>query len=230
MNAIAISMPSSVLVALAGYSVIKALLTAIPQFLSPFIAEVLRCILHPSNFAKTLKRDLRDVGVTSEEIRVLLPERLELRVIIPEILRQFDSVVVLGKDSVKAYFSLLNATVKAITRDQVAIEAPQLLEFFVASLGLRERGILSNVSVLDLDIIPVASGFADAGAYYSLKNLWTIIQSGVEINSVEEEIAQCFLVLALKLNDAMFRPFFFRLMEWATREDAKSISMCCIVY
>ncbi|KAF4545397.1 Ssu processome component [Lasiodiplodia theobromae] len=105
--------------------------------------------------------------------------------------RNWDSAVNAGFPAPKEHLSMLHTALETRPKSVVGKSAQTLFSFFLKAFDLRRTQLQSTSD--------------DAEESETLS----------EINELEEQINAVALTMVMKLNDASFRPFFVRLVEWA---------------
>ncbi|KAF9385202.1 HEAT repeat-containing protein 1 [Podila verticillata] len=180
---------NSVLLQLAVVSHLETLVKTLPQFVSPYVTQILSGTLHPV-LAGYEGSDASKLQILDKN-KMLLTEmahHITPRILLPPMLGYYETAVKDGKDSLLALFDLVSQTINAMPRDVIAVNYKQIFKFFLGAFDFRR-----------------AYGHRDQ-------------KHSKSVAAIEEAVIQAFMQLVMKLNETLFKPLFLKTLDWATTE------------
>ncbi|KAG0335779.1 HEAT repeat-containing protein 1 [Podila humilis] len=181
---------NSVLLQLAVVSHLETVVKTLPQFVSPYVTQILSGTLHPV-LAGYEGSDASKLQILQKNKSLLaaMATHITPRILLPPMLGYYETAVKDGKDCLLALFDLVSQTIIAMPRDIIATNYKQIFKFFLGAFDFRRiHGHGKNQKAQE----------AVAG--------------------VEDAIIQAFMQLVMKLNETLFKPLFLKTLDWATTE------------
>ncbi|KAI9138419.1 hypothetical protein BKA69DRAFT_774326 [Paraphysoderma sedebokerense] len=191
-------------------STLEVIIECLPQFMSPYLPRILSSMFHTSLYVPpsyTAKQTSHDRIQTRERINQLITKLatfIQPRLLLPPIFQHYAKIIKQGKQSLIPYFTLVQETVKNMSRENIVLFNRQLFKFFLVSFDYRR--LCSKGDEISADV--------------------------EEIDEVEKSLLDAFVEMVFKLNENLFKPLFMKTVDWATvelttREDTSSTDVTC---
>ncbi|CAB3368383.1 Hypothetical predicted protein [Cloeon dipterum] len=198
-------------VLLASLALLQRLIETLPQFLSSFLQSILFEVCQVS----TIKEDRLSPKAflalehRIEKIRGLLSSKISLRVLLQPIHDAFNE---LSKSSdmmkaVKPLMAVLTAKFESMGSAEFSGYIADLTTFFLDVLELRSR-------------------------WESLDDVEMNKETRLVVSNAEEEVISALVTFVLKLQEPVFKPFFFKLFNWCreAQQELAHRSRCISFY
>ncbi|KAL0259357.1 snoRNA-binding rRNA-processing protein utp10 [Diplodia seriata] len=172
----------------AVYSLLSSIIERIPYIFSGSYLDSALQLSHKSAAAELSD----EADENRKQFYHLAARQIDAKDCFTALDRNWDSSVQAGFPAPKEHLSMLHTALEARPKSVVGKSAQTLFSFFFKAFDLRRTQLeKQNASDADED------------------------ETLTEINELEEQINSVALTMVMKLNDASFRPFFVRLVEWA---------------
>ncbi|ESP03635.1 hypothetical protein LOTGIDRAFT_224297 [Lottia gigantea] len=164
----------------------------LPQFLSPYLLDILHQVCRISYFADGDNPQRPQLKIRLQLVRHLLATSLPSRVILPCIFNCYDLLVT--TDWVRYIFvmSILKEHISEMKKEDLDSYQNQLLEFFYKAFDFRIK--YSQVIIKHF-------------------------KSG--IITIEDSVIPTMTSMVMKMSEASFRPMMFKVFDWCTRDNNK---------
>ncbi|KAK7534940.1 uncharacterized protein J3D65DRAFT_629488 [Phyllosticta citribraziliensis] len=171
----------------AVYALLCAILEHIPFMFSGHHLDSALQLSHKSAAADLSEED----DANRQQFYLLVAQQVDAKEMFGAAERNWDSAVQAGYPAPKEHLAALHRAIEMRSKSTVVKNAQQLFEFLIKAFDLR-RTKLMGTKVSDEDAEELIE----------------------EIGEVERQINAVAITTVMKLNDATFRPFFVRLVEW----------------
>ena len=164
------------------------------------VTEALPFMLSAKDLDASLTLSLKSSGIVSrcqhsesrQEFVDLLPRKLAPKELFSALLRTWSHAIQEGAEAIEDFFNILKSGIGATSNAHIIKEAPTLFALFSKMFDLR-----CTVRVEAKDEYPAE-----------------------RIASLEALMHETALAMIYKMNDTVFRPFFIRLVDWASERQA----------
>ncbi|KKY13464.1 putative ssu processome component [Diplodia seriata] len=173
----------------AVYSLLSSIIERIPYIFSGSYLDSALQLSHKSAAAELSD----EADENRKQFYHLAARQIDAKDCFTALDRNWDSSVKAGFPAPKEHLSMLHTALEARPKSVVGKSAQTLFSFFFKAFDLRRIQLEEKQNASDAD--------ED--------------ETFTEINELEEQINAVALTMVMKLNDASFRPFFVRLVEWA---------------
>ncbi|GME58855.1 Armadillo-like helical [Neofusicoccum parvum] len=174
----------------AVYSLLCCIIERVPYIFSGSYLDSALKLSHKSAAAELSE----DADENREQFYQLAAKQIDAKDCFAALDRNWSSAVTAGYPAPKEHLSMLHTALETRAKSVVGKNAQTLFSFFLKAFDLRRTQIEEKQSSSDED---------DEDDTLS------------EVEELEEQINSVALTMVMKLNDASFRPFFVRLVEWA---------------
>ncbi|GME28642.1 u3 small nucleolar rna-associated protein [Neofusicoccum parvum] len=174
----------------AVYSLLCCIIERVPYIFSGSYLDSALKLSHKSTAAELSE----DADENREQFYQLAAKQIDAKDCFAALDRNWSSAVTAGYPAPKEHLSMLHTALETRAKSVVGKNAQTLFSFFLKAFDLRRTQIEEKQSSSDED---------DEDDTLS------------EVEELEEQINSVALTMVMKLNDASFRPFFVRLVEWA---------------
>ena len=173
-------------------SSLTVLLKHVPQFLGPFMKEILRTVTHPSlDVDAAAEGDRVSSAKKAMAVRATIATNVPSRILLPPLYalytEQVKSPDAAQVHSIEMLMEILTTSIKQIKRSEIEQHYKQLFKFFLTALEC--RGALADTMDVDAP-------------------------------AVEASIIGAFVQLVLQLSEKAFVPLLLKLIDWSARADA----------
>ncbi|KAL1637818.1 snoRNA-binding rRNA-processing protein utp10 [Neofusicoccum ribis] len=177
----------------AVYSLLCCIIERVPYIFSGSYLDSALKLSHKSAAAELSE----DADENREQFYQLAAKQIDAKDCFAALDRNWSSAVTAGYPAPKEHLSMLHTALETRAKSVVGKNAQTLFSFFLKAFDLRRTQIEEKQS---------SSDEADEDDEDDTLS---------EVEELEEQINSVALTMVMKLNDASFRPFFVRLVEWA---------------
>ncbi|KAJ3027595.1 UNVERIFIED_CONTAM: HEAT repeat-containing protein 1 [Siphonaria sp. JEL0065] len=157
--------------------------SVMPQFLSPFVSDILESMFLPYDKLTGGKEVLNKFRNTKRDIASNISKKIPIRTLIPILIKHVTPCFKLGAAATLELFEVSSMTISNMEKGDLTVFTNYLVKFFLSSFEFRKK--------------------------------YHILYSESDIDKVEGAIISAFLQLVLRLNESLFKPMFFKIVDWA---------------
>jgi hypothetical protein len=173
------------LVLLSILSAFEVLFLSIGQFLSPYLANILSCLIHPL-LCTSSSHSRKLISEKSGKVLEIFALHIETRYALNAIFEVFQPSVVTPPQSLCRLISVVSNVMKKLEPAGIAAHHKRLLGFFLEVFDYRRAVALKKQNI-----------------------------SESSVKTVESSAIGGFLEMVVKLNEITFKPLFLKVLEWS---------------
>jgi U3 small nucleolar RNA-associated protein 10 len=224
-------------------SSLSTIITALPQFMTPYLSNIMACLLHPNLFDILTKQSINEKesaqnlpmvknmttlpslssgngesGSFSKAVRKIykiVATKMAPRHVIPTMCSHvYATCVSRGRTSLLLFYEPWNEILANLSKEDIAAHLLLLLQFYLDAFEAHIHGNDSSLDGIQME-----------------NEVHTVNLSA----TVESKLIESCLALVVKLTEASFKPFFLKCMDWATRnedenDDSKQVDRWTLFY
>ncbi|KAJ3097570.1 HEAT repeat-containing protein 1, partial [Physocladia obscura] len=114
-------------------------ISALPQFLSPFVSDILKCLFLPYDRLTGNKEIMGKFRITKRDISSNISKRIPARTLIPILSSQVSSCFKLGVSATLELFDISSITISNMEKSDLALFANDLTRLFLSSFEFRKK-------------------------------------------------------------------------------------------
>uniref|UniRef100_A0A6N2JZM9 BP28 C-terminal domain-containing protein n=1 Tax=Salix viminalis TaxID=40686 RepID=A0A6N2JZM9_SALVM len=126
---------------------LEAVVDKLGGFLSPYLEDIIRLVVHGPEYTSGSKMKLRQ---KADAVRRLLTEKIPVRLALPPLLKIYPDTVEAGDSSVAVFFEMLGSLVGTMDRSSVGGYNEAIFDLCLRALDLRRQ---HPVSILNIDLV-----------------------------------------------------------------------------
>lgn len=173
-------------IVLAGFGSLVSIVDTLPQFVSPYITQMLKLAFNPVvlSFDETGNKNHQVITIKKSELLNGLSMKVPARIMLPAVYKHLAGAKLQGKSNLLALFKLTGDIIANMAKSDITEQHKKLVAFFVEVFDYRR---LFNTTVSEDDIC-----------------------------QIEKAGISAFMHLVMKLNESLFKPSLLKIVEWAT--------------
>jgi U3 small nucleolar RNA-associated protein 10 len=184
---------------------LSSMVEQLPQYLSPYLGRLLELLLHPA-FAPLVASPLSSISEAAEEVKkgehtdatlatisrtlATLGQRVEARVLVPQLLAVFPKALSYGSSSLVRLFAQLSSLCTALPTVTITEQYTNIVRLLLLGLDVRRLH----------------------GAHSTANN--SDARLATSIDSIEDSVIDAFMALALKTDEKQFKGMFMKTLQW----------------
>ncbi|KAG5249529.1 U3 small nucleolar RNA-associated protein and NUC211 domain-containing [Salix suchowensis] len=126
---------------------LEAVVDKLGGFLSPYLEDIIRLVVHSPEYTSGSKMKLRQ---KADAVRRLLTEKIPVRLALPPLLKIYPDTVEAGDSSVAVFFEMLGSLVGTMDRSSVGGYNEAIFDLCLRALDLRRQ---HPVSIQNIDLV-----------------------------------------------------------------------------